>query len=144
MNQSYASDVCLEPIFWFVDNFAQLLGPVSSDSSRPPTISNTPILYSNKHFSLQFFVFGVAVLTTAVVFISYWVGLPFWWKKSPEITVILLFIGNWLLVNVVFHYYMAAATPPGIPPEVSKIRLNKKKWEELINVFFPLNFSRVN
>lgn len=31
-------------------------------------------------------------------------------------TVIILIIGNWLLVNVTFHYYMAAATSPGLPP----------------------------
>lgn len=29
VNQSYVSDVCMEPIFWFVDNFTHLLGPVS-------------------------------------------------------------------------------------------------------------------
>lgn len=30
MSQSYVSDVCMEPIFWFVDNFTHLLGPVST------------------------------------------------------------------------------------------------------------------
>ncbi|XP_055381447.1 palmitoyltransferase ZDHHC16 [Condylostylus longicornis] len=91
MNQSYASDVCMEPIFWFVDNYTHLLGP--------------------------FFVCGVAVLTAAVVYICYWIGLPWWWNKSPEMTVILLIIGNWLLLNVIFHYIMAVITPPGNPPE---------------------------
>jgi palmitoyltransferase len=43
MNQSYASDVLLEPIFWFVDNFASMLGP--------------------------FFLVAVTVLTAAVVII---------------------------------------------------------------------------
>lgn len=91
MNQSYASDVCMEPIFWFVDNYTHLLGP--------------------------FFVVGVAFLTAAVVFIAYWIGLPYWWNKSPKFTIVLLVIGNWLLVNVIFHYFMAAKTPPGEPPE---------------------------
>uniref|UniRef100_A0A6B2E9F6 Palmitoyltransferase n=1 Tax=Phlebotomus kandelakii TaxID=1109342 RepID=A0A6B2E9F6_9DIPT len=91
LNQSYVSDVCMEPIFWFVDNFTHLLGP--------------------------FFVVGVACLTSAVVFISYWIGLPYWWEKNREATVILVIVGNWLLVNVVFHYYMAVVTPPGHPPE---------------------------
>jgi len=29
MNSSYASDVCLTPIFWFVDNYTHCLGPVT-------------------------------------------------------------------------------------------------------------------
>ena len=33
MSQSYASDVLMEPIFWFVDNFTHLLGPVSNFSA---------------------------------------------------------------------------------------------------------------
>lgn len=43
VNQSYTSDVLLEPIFWFVDNFTSLLGP--------------------------FFLVAVTVLTAAVVII---------------------------------------------------------------------------
>lgn len=80
LSQSYVSDICIEPLIKFVDNFTHLLGP--------------------------FFVIGVICLTTAVVYICYWIGLPYWWNKSPVITVFLLIIGNWLLVNVVFHYYM--------------------------------------
>lgn len=30
MDQSYAADVCMEPILWFVDNFTQAIGPVST------------------------------------------------------------------------------------------------------------------
>lgn len=33
MSQSYAIDFLLEPVFWFVDNFAQYLGKVSIISS---------------------------------------------------------------------------------------------------------------
>lgn len=29
MDQSYAADVCMEPMFWFVDNFTYAIGPVS-------------------------------------------------------------------------------------------------------------------
>lgn len=29
MDQSYIADVCMEPMFWFVDNFTKFLGPVS-------------------------------------------------------------------------------------------------------------------
>jgi palmitoyltransferase len=91
LSQAYMSDVCLEPIFWFVDNFTHLLGP--------------------------FFVCAVACLTFAVVYISYWIGLPYWWEKSQAMSVFLLIVGNWLLVNVVFHYYKAVRTSPGHPPQ---------------------------
>lgn len=33
MDQSYAADVCMEPLFWFVDNFTHVIGPVSSQAS---------------------------------------------------------------------------------------------------------------
>lgn len=93
LSQSYVADVCLEPIFKIVDSkiFSRFLGP--------------------------FFIVAVTLLTAAVVFICYWIGLPYWWHKSPEMTVILMIIGNWLLLNVTFHYYMAAKTNPGGPPE---------------------------
>lgn len=90
LSQSYVSDCLLEPIFWIVDNFSVVLGP--------------------------FFLVAVTSLTAAVVFISYWIGLPYWWDKSPLATVFLLVFGNYLLVNVVFHYYMACTTSPGYPP----------------------------
>uniref|UniRef100_A0A182RQF1 Palmitoyltransferase n=1 Tax=Anopheles funestus TaxID=62324 RepID=A0A182RQF1_ANOFN len=91
MNQSYASDVCMEPIFWFVDNFTHLLGP--------------------------FFVFAVVCLTTAVVTICYWIGLPYWWNRNRYMTVFLLVVGHWLLLNVVYNFYKAASVSPGYPPE---------------------------
>jgi len=62
-------------------------------------------------------VVGVAALTTSVVSIAYWIGLPFWWAKSQLVTYFLLVVGNWLLLNVVFHYIMAVITPAGHPPE---------------------------
>ncbi|CAH1647753.1 unnamed protein product [Spodoptera littoralis] len=77
MNQSYAIDFLLEPVFWFVDNFAQYLGKV--------------------------FVFCVTVLTSAVVGVAYWVGLPYWWQRCPYTTVFLVIFGNWLLINIIFH-----------------------------------------
>ncbi|KAJ8737127.1 hypothetical protein PYW07_000398 [Mythimna separata] len=90
MSQSYAIDFLLEPVFWFVDNFAQYLGKV--------------------------FVFCVTVLTSAVVAIAYWVGLPYWWQRCPYTTVFLVIFGNWLLINIVFHYYKGVVTEPGYPP----------------------------
>lgn len=67
---------------------------------------------------MQFLVIGVCLLTTSIVVIAYWIGLPYWWQKSPAVTLILIIIGNWLLINVIFHYTMAAKTSPGHPPEV--------------------------
>ncbi|KAG7313572.1 hypothetical protein JYU34_000723 [Plutella xylostella] len=90
MNRSYVVDILLEPIFWIVDNFSKYLGKV--------------------------FVFCVTVLTTAVVCIAYWLGLPYWWERSPYFTVVLVIVGHWLLLNIVFHYYMGVATSPGHPP----------------------------
>lgn len=81
----------MEPIFWFVENFTACLGPV--------------------------FVVMVSILTACIVCIAYWIGLPYWWEKSPTATVILLIVGNWLLANVVFHYYMGVNVPAGYPPE---------------------------
>lgn len=92
LSQSYVADVCLEPIFKIVDSkiFSRFLGP--------------------------FFVIAVTCLTSAYVIICYWIGLPYWWSKSPEVTVLLMIVGNWLLLNVSFHYFMAAKTNPGAPP----------------------------
>lgn len=92
LSQSYIADILIEPIFRIVDSkyFSTFLGP--------------------------FFVLVVILLTISYVFICYWIGLPYWWEKSPEVTVFLMIVGNWLLLNVTFHYYMAAMTGPGDPP----------------------------
>ncbi|XP_032527029.2 palmitoyltransferase ZDHHC16 [Danaus plexippus] len=95
MSQSYAIDCLLEPVFWFVDNFAGYLGRV--------------------------FVFCVSILTSAVVFIAYWVGLPYWWEKSQSVTIALVIFGNWILLNIIFHYYMGVKTSPGYAPHGSLI-----------------------
>ncbi|XP_076677322.1 palmitoyltransferase ZDHHC16 isoform X1 [Andrena cerasifolii] len=95
LNWSYVCDILLEPMFWFVENFTACLGPV--------------------------FVVMVSLLTASIVYISYYIGLPYWWEKSPPITIILLLVGNWLLVNVCFHYYMGVNVPAGYPPQGSLI-----------------------
>lgn len=65
----------------------------------------------------QFFVVCVIILTSIIVYVCYWVGLPFWWKKSPVSTCFLVVFGNLILVNIIFHYYKAVQTSPGFPPE---------------------------
>ncbi|XP_050546300.1 palmitoyltransferase ZDHHC16 isoform X2 [Daktulosphaira vitifoliae] len=65
----------------------------------------------------------VVILTTFVVIVAYCVGLPYWWNKNRLHTVCLLIIGNWLLINVVFNYYMGVVTLPGFPTS-STLMLN--------------------
>lgn len=60
----------------------------------------------------------VIFLTTFVVIIAYWIGLPFWWSINKPLTIFLLVLGNWLLMNVIFHYYMGVTTLPGFPTSV--------------------------
>ncbi|XP_066589228.1 palmitoyltransferase ZDHHC16A-like isoform X2 [Prorops nasuta] len=59
----------------------------------------------------------VGLLTVCIVYIAYWIGLPYYWEKSPSLTIVLLIIGNWLLMNVCFHYYMGVKVPAGYPPQ---------------------------
>lgn len=47
------------------------------------------------------------------VLIAYIVGLSFYLAKSLPIAILLLIIGNYLLVNALFHYFMAWKTDPG-------------------------------
>lgn len=91
LDLTYVVDVCMEPIFWFVDNFTKFLGPL--------------------------FVVAVAALTASVAIIAIWLGVPYWWARSPTTCVVLIVVGLWLLANVCFHYYKGAWTHPGFPPE---------------------------
>ncbi|XP_076364565.1 palmitoyltransferase ZDHHC16 isoform X3 [Tachypleus tridentatus] len=87
----YIGDICMEPLIWFVDHFTKSLGPI--------------------------FVAGVVFLTLSVVAIAYVIGLPYWISHSLSVTIVAVTIGHWLLVNIIFHYYMAFKTLPGYPPE---------------------------
>ncbi|KAI5706179.1 hypothetical protein M8J76_005408 [Diaphorina citri] len=91
INQSYVIDACMEPMYWVVDNFVVFIGPA--------------------------FVVLVVTLTSFVVFLSYWIGVPFYWHKSPALTCVLIVVGNWILLNYVFHYYMGG----GLIPEAVSI-----------------------
>ncbi|XP_014235923.1 palmitoyltransferase ZDHHC16A [Trichogramma pretiosum] len=91
LDWNYVCDILLEPILWFVENFTAYLGPV--------------------------FVAMVILLTSLIVYIAYYVGFPYWWEKSPEFTIVLVIVGNWLLINVSFHYYMGLKVPAGFPPK---------------------------
>ena len=91
-NSGYIADTLMEPLFWFVDRFTKILGP--------------------------FFVAIVILLISLYVSIAYLIGLPFWWNRNKTILTIALLLGNYILVNVIFHYYMALTTSPGYPPQV--------------------------
>jgi len=91
MSWSYAFDTVLEPLFYLVDNFAKVLGPI--------------------------FVAGAVLMTSAVVAISYRHGLPYYLERKPTaLTASLVVLGNYILVNVIFHYVLAYSRGPGFPP----------------------------
>nr|SVE92405.1 EOG090X06RJ [Megafenestra aurita] len=89
------TDRFIEPIIWVVDNFSDSLGVI--------------------------FVTLVWILIQFIVGVAYWVGLSFYWNISAELTILLIMLGHWILLNVVFHYYMALVTPPGNPPDLEEI-----------------------
>lgn len=84
--------------------------------------------YASLH---QILVGGVITLTSSVVAIVYIIGLPYYWNKSPVLTSFLMVLGHWLLINVAFHFYMAARTDPGTPPKVRRLEFDvdcRCKW----------------
>jgi len=79
----------------------------------------------------------VILLTTFVVAIAYWIGVPYWWNNNKIFTVFLIIFGNWLLINVIFHYYMGVTTPPGFPTSVyNDFFFNSKFINNNINFLF--------
>lgn len=89
VNYERTCDLLLEPLFKIVDKYTSILGKIM--------------------------VVLVILLTTFVVAIAYWIGVPYWWNNNKIFTVFLIIFGNWLLINVIFHYYMGVTTPPGFP-----------------------------
>nr|SVE69815.1 EOG090X06RJ [Eubosmina coregoni] len=89
------TDRFIDPIIWIVDNFSDSIGKI----------------FVSLVWSLIVFIVGVA----------YWIGLPFYWSISPTLSIPLVIFGNWILMNVVFHYYMGLITPPGNPPKAESI-----------------------
>ncbi|CAN7999497.1 unnamed protein product [Ixodes pacificus] len=87
----YVGDTFMEPLFWIVDHFAKAMGPI--------------------------FVTTITIVACTIITIAYTIGIPYWWQRNTWILAIALVIGHWLLVNIVFHYWMALTTNPGTPPE---------------------------
>ncbi len=96
LSWNYAFDTAMEPLLWTVDLFARAIGPA--------------------------FVVAVIALTAAVVAIAYLIGLPYYWGKSKPLTCVLVALGNYLLVNIVFHYWKALVSGPGYPPERALVK----------------------
>ncbi|XP_037577347.1 palmitoyltransferase ZDHHC16A isoform X2 [Dermacentor silvarum] len=91
----YAGDTCMEPLFWIVDHFTKAMGPI--------------------------FVTTVTIVACTVIVIAYMIGIPYWWENNKCVLLVALVIGHWLLINIVFHYWMALTTNPGTPPEASLV-----------------------
>jgi len=91
ISTDYIFDTLMQPAFWFVDQFTAVLGPI--------------------------FVFLVIFLTSSVVFIVYWIGLPYYLQyKDHYLLAALILIGHYFLLNISFHFLMALTTSPGKPP----------------------------
>jgi len=91
LSADYVFDTLMQPAFWFVDSFTQILGPI--------------------------FVCLVIFLTFTAVFIAYWIGLPYYLEhKNIYLVYFLILLGHYLLINVVFHFFAALLTHPGTQP----------------------------
>lgn len=81
-----------EPLYWLVEKVAKKAGPI--------------------------FVSFVIILTTSVVVLFYTHVLPWNYSRwSATTTAINCIFGHWLLLNIVFNYFMAVWTSPGVPPQ---------------------------
>jgi len=88
----YVFDTLIQPAFWCVDTFTSIVGPL--------------------------FVLLVTFLTMSVIFIAFWVGVPYYLEhKSFLLTSGLVLFGLYLMLNVIFNYWMALTTSPGLPPK---------------------------
>ena len=109
LSWSYAFDTVLEPLFYLVDNFAKVLGPI--------------------------FVAGAVLMTSAVVAIAYRHGLPYYLERKPlALTGSLVALGNYILANVVFHYVLAYFRGPGFPPNEDHAALPQVSTVQCLSV----------
>ena len=96
----------MQPAFWFVDGFTLVLGPI--------------------------FVAMVIFLTTSVVFVTYWIGLPHYIEhKSFPFLCFLLVVGHYILLNITFHFLAALLTHPGTIPAdtVNLTQVGKSQYQ---------------
>lgn len=79
------------PIFWIFDSILISIGP--------------------------FLTVLVVFLSSFTVFIAYWIVLPYYMHSNKVLGYMIAFVGNWILLNFVFNYYMGFSTSPGHPPK---------------------------
>ena len=91
----YSMDVLAEPMISFIELYTRFLG--------------------------CFFVSGVLVMISIVVFTAHTIGFTFWWNRSPLITCCLCAIGYWLLINITFNFFRAVTVSPGEPNDADKM-----------------------
>lgn len=81
----------VEPVFWVADSVLISIGP--------------------------FLTMLVIFLSSFTVFVAYWIVYPFYKQQNAWLAYGLAAVGNWILVNFVFNYYMGFSTSPGHPPK---------------------------
>ncbi|XP_066277409.1 palmitoyltransferase ZDHHC16-like [Branchiostoma lanceolatum] len=88
-------DTLMEPLLWFVEKVVKAFGPV--------------------------FVFVVVSLVLSVIGVAWLVFFPIMRDRSYLTLTYHLIFGNWLAVNVLFHYFKALLTSPGKPPSGDRL-----------------------
>ena len=79
-------------------------------------------------------------LVSAVVITFYTCLLPHQWHESVFWAIYHLIVGHWFLMNTAFHYYKAAFTDPGTPPQVTNNF--HREHASVQNVACSLEFDR--
>ena len=98
LSWNYVFDTLMEPAIWFLDTFSKILGPL--------------------------FVSGCIILVSCVVFIGWYVGLPYYLEHKSSFSVIVaIVLGNYLKINIIFYYCQTYFTHPGqVPSDADKIK----------------------
>ena len=71
LSTDYAFDTLMQPAFWFVDQFTAVLGPAFVTLVIVLTVGIFDSLHYFRNYCLFF-------LQSSVVFIVYWIGLPYY------------------------------------------------------------------
>lgn len=105
----YVLDTLMSPLFHFVDNYVRYAEVLCVD------------YILRKKYMFRFlgpaFVGFLMSMMGLVIVTCYVVMVPYEWVRLPYSVVIPIFaMGHWLLINTLFHYWMAFVTKPGFPP----------------------------
>jgi len=91
----YVMDTCMEPLFYIIDHTTVYIG--------------------------RMFVVSVIILIGTVVVIAHLLGIPIYWAYSPALTITLITLGYWFLINITFNFFQGVRVSPGLPtnPKIS-------------------------